>query len=120
MGKAGATGHRIVWFSAQARSASVTFHTGGWGDAVQASKAGLIEIADVFVINKADRKGVEDTRRDLEQMLELGDMPHEAWRPPIIPVVATEKKGVDQLWATVVEHRAFIEGNGDGARVVPR
>jgi len=85
----------------------------GWGDSVQANKAGLMEIADVFVINKADRKGVEDTRRDLEQMLELSDLAHEAWRPPIIPVIATEKKGVDQLWATVVEHRAFIEGNGE-------
>ena len=52
----------------------------GWGDSVQANKAGLMEIADVFVINKADRKGVEDTRRDLEQMLELSDLAHEAWR----------------------------------------
>ena len=47
----------------------------GWGDSVQANKAGLMEIADVFVINKADRKGVEETRRDLEQMLDLSDLP---------------------------------------------
>ena len=46
----------------------------GWGDSVQANKAGLMEIADVFVINKADRKGVDETRRDLEQMLELSDL----------------------------------------------
>ncbi len=46
----------------------------GWGDSVQANKAGLMEIADIFVINKADRKGVEETRRDLEQMLELSDL----------------------------------------------
>ena len=46
----------------------------GWGDSVQANKAGLMEIADVFVINKADRKGVEETRRDLEQMLDLSDL----------------------------------------------
>ena len=65
----------------------------GWGDSVQANKAGLMEIADVFVINKADRKGTEETRRDLEQMLELSDLAHDAWRPPIIPVVATEKTG---------------------------
>jgi len=88
----------------------------GWGDSVQANKAGLMEIADVFVINKADRKGVEDTRRDLEGMLELSDLAHESWRPPIIPVVAIDKQGVDQLWATIVEHRAFIEGNGELAR----
>lgn len=88
----------------------------GWGDSVQANKAGLMEIADVFVINKADRKGVEDTRRDLEQMLELSDLAHEAWRPPIIPVVATDKRGVPELWDTVVAHRAFIEGNGELVR----
>jgi len=88
----------------------------GWGDSVQANKAGLMEIADVFVINKADRKGVEDTRRDLEQMLELSDLAHEAWRPPIISVVATEKRGVPELWATVQQHREFIEGNGELAR----
>ena len=88
----------------------------GWGDAVQANKAGLMEIADVFVINKADRKGVEDTRRDLEQMLELSDLAHDAWRPPIMAVVATEKRGVPELWATVLAHRKFIEGNGELAR----
>jgi LAO/AO transport system kinase len=88
----------------------------GWGDSVQANKAGLMEIADVFVINKADRKGVDETRRDIEQMLDLSDLPHDAWRPPIVPVVATERSGVDTLWATIAEHRAFIEANGELAR----
>jgi len=54
----------------------------GWGDSVQANKAGLMEIADIFVINKADRKGAEETRRDLEQMLDLSDIGHDDWRPP--------------------------------------
>ena len=85
----------------------------GWGDSVQANKAGLMEIADIFVINKADRKGVEETRRDLEQMLDLGDHPHEAWRPPILAAVATDGTGVSALWQTVAEHRAFIEGSGE-------
>lgn len=85
----------------------------GWGDSVQANKAGLMEIADVFVINKADRKGVEETRRDLEQMLELSDLAPDAWRPPIVPVVAIEGKGVDELWSTVQRHRAFIEASGE-------
>ena len=85
----------------------------GWGDAVQANKAGLMEIADVFVINKADRKGVSETQRDLEQMLELSDLADDAWRPPIIPVVATERKGVDELWDVVCGHRQFIERSGE-------
>jgi LAO/AO transport system kinase len=88
----------------------------GWGDSVQANKAGLMEIADVFVINKADRKGTQETRRDLEGMLELGDIAHDAWHPPIIPVVATERKGVDALWAAVLEHRAHITESGELAR----
>ena len=65
----------------------------GWGDSVQANKAGLMEIADVFVINKADRKGVDETRRDLEQMLDLSDLPHDAWRPPIVPAVGHRGRG---------------------------
>ncbi len=85
----------------------------GWGDAVQANKAGLMEIADVFVINKADRKGVEDTRRDLEQMLELSDLAEGAWRPPIIATVATTGEGVDKLWMEVLRHRSYMELNGD-------
>jgi LAO/AO transport system kinase len=85
----------------------------GWGDSVQANKAGLMEIADVFVINKADRKGADETRRDLEQMLDLSDLPHDAWRPPIVPVVATEGKGVVDLWDTVLAHREFITTSGE-------
>ena len=85
----------------------------GWGDSVQANKAGLMEIADVFVINKADRKGVEDTRRDLEGMLELSDLAHDAWRPPIVTAIASERKGVDVLWSEIERHRAFISANGE-------
>lgn len=85
----------------------------GWGDSVQANKAGLMEIADVFVINKADRKGVDETRRDIEQMLDLSDLAADAWRPPIVPVVATERRGVEELWQTVLAHRTFIETNGE-------
>lgn len=88
----------------------------GWGDSVQANKAGLMEIADIFVINKADRKGADETRRDLEQMLDLSDLAHEAWRPPILSVVATEGKGVTELWDTVLEHRSRIEASGELAR----
>ena len=69
----------------------------GWGDAVQANKAGLMEVADVFVINKADRPGVEETRRDLEQMLELSgetaERPDDGWRVPIVATVAHDGRG---------------------------
>ena len=77
----------------------------GWGDAVQANKAGLMEIADIFVINKADRKGADETRRDLEQMLDLSDLAHDAWRPPILQTTATSGEGVEELWNTVAQHR---------------
>ena len=85
----------------------------GWGDSVQANKAGLMEIADVFVINKADRKGVDETRRDLEQMLDLSDLPHDAWRPPIIATVASQSDGIDLVWKAIEEHRATIAANGE-------
>jgi LAO/AO transport system kinase len=85
----------------------------GWGDSVQANKAGLMEIADIFVINKADRKGVEETRRDVEQMLELSDLDHDAWRPPIIATVGNTGEGVPTLWDAIAEHRATIETSGE-------
>ena len=84
----------------------------GWGDSVQANKAGLMEIADVFVINKADRKGVEETRRDLEQMLELSDLPHDAWRPPIVATVASSGDGISEMWDAVLAHREHAESSG--------
>ena len=85
----------------------------GWGDSVQANKAGLMEIADIFVINKADRKGVDETRRDLEQMLDLSDIPDGEWRPPIVPTIGSTGEGVAALWDKVHEHRAFITASGE-------
>jgi LAO/AO transport system kinase len=84
----------------------------GWGDSVQANKAGLMEIADVFVINKADRKGVQETQRDIEQMLELSDLAHEAWHPPIVATIGNTGEGVPEMWDAVLEHRATIEASG--------
>src|SRR3954447_477568 len=71
----------------------------GWGDSVQANKAGLLEIADVFVVNKADRAGADDAERDLLQMLELGA--HRAWTPPIVRTIATDGQGIDALWDAI-------------------
>ena len=84
----------------------------GWGDAVQANKAGLMEIADIFVINKADRKGADETRRDLEQMLDLSDLAHDAWRPPILQTTATSGDGVEELWNVVAQHREHSMATG--------
>lgn len=84
----------------------------GWGDSVQANKAGLMEIADVFVINKADRKGVEETRRDLDQMLELTDLADDAWRPPILSTVGSTGDGVPEMWDAVLAHRSHAESSG--------
>jgi LAO/AO transport system kinase len=82
----------------------------GWGDGVQAAKAGLLEIADVLVVNKADRAGVDETVRDLEQMLELaGDR---EWRPPVVRTVAVSESGIEELWSVILEHRAFVQ-SGD-------
>jgi LAO/AO transport system kinase len=89
----------------------------GWGDSVQAAKAGLMEVADVFVINKADRPGVDDTRRDLQQMLDLTSETATApeadgWQVPILPAVATTGDGVSAVWEAVVRHQAFAAAGG--------
>ncbi len=82
----------------------------GWGDAVQANKAGLLEIADVFAVNKADRAGAAEAVRDLEMMLDMaGERP---WRPPVVETVATDDTGTDRLWDAVSKHRAFLEVDG--------
>ena len=83
----------------------------GWGDSVQANKAGLLEIADLLVINKADRPGAEQARRDLELMLELSDLGD--WRPPVVATVASTGDGVDDLRAAIGEHRAFLDTHGE-------
>jgi LAO/AO transport system kinase len=88
----------------------------GWGDSVQASKAGLMEVADVFAINKADRPGVDETRRDLEQMLELAAdtaAPSMAgWRVPIVATVGSTGQGVSTLWDAVLAHREHMTSSG--------
>lgn len=87
----------------------------GWGDAVQASKAGLMEIADIFVVNKADRAGVAETRADLEGMVEMS-RGRDEWRPPVLTTTATEGTGVDALWRAVGDHRAMLARGGELTR----
>jgi GTPase len=83
----------------------------GWGDSVQTAKAGLLEIADIFVVNKADRPGAADAVRDLRGMLELSGAL--AWEPPIIETIATTGDGVDALYEAIVAHRAHLESTGE-------
>ena len=89
----------------------------GMGDAVQANKAGLLEVADVLVVNKADRPGADDTRRDLEHMLDLGRLaglagPAQDWRPEIIMTTATTGDGADQVHTAIQAHRAHLAKTG--------
>jgi LAO/AO transport system kinase len=109
----------------------------GLGDEVQAIKAGILEIADVLVVNKADRDGAENTVRALQAMLDLGRAPSavlhhgqivpaapagpqdlpglaQGWRPPIVKTIATEGKGVDDLVAAIDQHRAYLEAGDEG------
>jgi GTPase len=95
---------------ASAADTTAVVVTPGWGDSMQASKAGLLEVADVFVINKADRPGVREARRDLEQMLDLARPG--AWRPEIIDTTATAAEGVSELWMAVARHRAHLLSSG--------
>ncbi len=83
----------------------------GWGDAVQANKAGLMEIADVFVVNKADRDGVRQTRRDIKAMLQMG--PERAWTPPVVETVATEGTGMAELWTAITDHDRYLADSGE-------
>ncbi len=88
----------------------------GWGDSVQANKAGLLEIADVFVINKSDRPGVDQTQRDLEQMLELSDIASGVWRPMIVRTVGTTGEGAENLWQAIIAHRQHASNDGSLAK----
>ncbi|MDQ2649558.1 MAG: methylmalonyl Co-A mutase-associated GTPase MeaB [Actinomycetota bacterium] len=96
---------------AAAADTTVVVVNPGWGDAVQANKAGLLEIADVFVINKADRPGASETRRDLDRMLDLSG--REGWRPPIVDTVAAMGQGLDELWSAMAAHRDHLVGSGE-------
>ncbi len=95
---------------------SVVVLVPGMGDDIQAIKAGIMEIGDVFVINKADREGVLRTRKELESLLSLAHRP-DMWNPPIIPTVATENKGIDDLSVAIESYYAFQrEGEGSSVR----
>jgi LAO/AO transport system kinase len=82
----------------------------GWGDAVQASKAGILEIADIFVVNKADKDGADDAVRDLRNMLRMG--PKTDWTPPILRTSTVAGEGIEELYEAIAEHRRWLETTG--------
>ena len=96
---------------AAAADTTVVVVTPGWGDAVQANKAGLLEVADIFVVNKADRPDARGARRDLELVLDLGH--RGGWRAPIVLTTATEGEGIDDLWAEIERHTAHLHDSGE-------
>ena len=84
----------------------------GLGDDIQAIKAGILEIGDVFVLNKADRPGAEDTEKQLLTMLHLRDVAEGDWSPPLVKTVAAREDGVGELLAACDAHRADLEARG--------
>jgi LAO/AO transport system kinase len=82
----------------------------GWGDAVQVSKAGILEIADVFVVNKSDKGGAAEAVRDLRNMQSMG--PKLDWKPPIVTTSTVTGDGVDELWDAIQQHRDHQQSTG--------
>jgi LAO/AO transport system kinase len=87
----------------------------GMGDGIQAAKAGILEVADVFVVNKADREGADQTVRDLKHLISLGQrgVAGPSWRPPIVRTVATKAEGIEELVAAIEEHREWMRSHGE-------
>jgi len=101
---------------AQCAHTTVLVTVPGMGDEVQAIKAGIMEIGDIFVVNKADREGARKTIRELRNLIELGlrhrDEP--AWEPPIIETEALKGRGIEELYQAIHQHRRFLETNDRG------
>lgn len=95
---------------ADAADTTVVVLTPGWGDGIQAAKAGILEIGDVFVVNKADRPGADEAVADLRTMLAMGG--ERPWAPPILTTVASRGAGLAELLDTVLAHRAHLEAGG--------
>lgn len=101
---------------AQAAQTTVVVEVPGMGDDVQAIKAGLLEVAEIFVVNKADREGAEALMAQLRSMLRLGEPPTPGWEPPILPTVALRDEGVPALVDALAAHQRFGLASGRTAR----
>lgn len=84
----------------------------GMGDGIQAAKAGILEVGDLYVVNKADRDGVQNVTRDLRHMLALAERAEGAWVPPILKTVASRNEGVDEVVTAIEDRLAWMRGNG--------
>ena len=98
-------GQAEVDVAASADTVVVTVNP-GWGDSIQAAKAGLLEIGDIFVVNKADRPGAHEAVGDLNRMLDAG--PVRPWRPPVVTTIATDGTGIGELLSAVSDHRRYL------------
>jgi LAO/AO transport system kinase len=87
----------------------------GMGDDIQNMKAGLMEIGDIFVLNKADREGADRLEQQLHAMLSLV-MPRDGWHPPVVRTVASDSKGIDALAETIAKFRKHFESSGERER----
>jgi LAO/AO transport system kinase len=84
----------------------------GMGDGIQAAKAGILEVGDIYVVNKADRDGVQSVTRDLRAMLALAERAEGAWTPPILKTVASRNEGVDEVVQAIEDRLVWMRGNG--------
>lgn len=89
---------------------TVVVLTPAGGDSVQTIKAGIMEIADLFVINKADLPGADRTAAEINVMLDMKK--GEQWRPPVLPAVSVQGEGIEKLWESLQEHRSYMEDSG--------
>ena len=85
----------------------------GMGDGIQAAKAGILEIGDVFVVNKSDRDGSDSTMRELRNMIALGVRGPDAWSPPVVKTVASTGEGIDRLVTAIDDHRTWLLASGE-------
>jgi LAO/AO transport system kinase len=93
---------------------SVVLLAPGMGDGIQAAKAGILEIGDVFVVNKSDRDGADATVRDLRHMISLGDRSEPGlWRPPVLKTVASQRVGLLEVMEALDKHHAHVSANGE-------
>jgi LAO/AO transport system kinase len=88
----------------------------GMGDSIQAAKAGILEIADIFVVNKNDRPGAQETIRDLRTMVAMADHDAGAWKPPIVAATAATGAGIEELVGRLAAHSAWLAESGEGER----
>lgn len=98
---------------AEAADSTVVVLAPGMGDAIQAAKAGILEVGDLFVVNKADREGAAATARELRHMISLAPEREGSWIPSVLTTVATENQGIDEVRVALVDHHTYLSERGE-------